>query len=202
MTPGWFGLLNPERIGVPVILPSQLGEENITSRFGASQIERNGQFGLIAEDTGIACGIGDTVRAFATRDDDDGVWSGFAEARKNQIDVQQGRGKIERWFWRLLFGTSKGSIVGEVERSIKNGGCLLTGRWIRSEGTLAIPVFGNNKPHNKACSAEACDGGQTRRSWSPHCDCRAVFEESWEAMSTGSHMLHAGIREAVLSKKW
>jgi len=118
---GAFGSLNPERIGVPIILSAQFGEENITSRFCAAQIERYGQLRLIAYNRGISSGIGDAVRAFAARYYDDGVRSGFAEARKDKIDVQQGRWKIERRFGLLLFGSSKGSIVGEIERSIHDG---------------------------------------------------------------------------------
>ena len=130
LTPASFGSLNPERIGVPVILSTQFGEENITSRFGAAQIERDGQLCLITDKAGIPGGIGDAVRAFATRYDDDGVRSGFAEARKDQIDMEQGRGKIEWRFGRLLFCSAKGSVVGEIEGSIDSGGCLLAGRGI------------------------------------------------------------------------
>ena len=36
----------------------------------------------------ITEGIRDTVRTFATRHDDDGVRSGFAETGKDQIDMQ------------------------------------------------------------------------------------------------------------------
>ena len=108
-----------------------------------AQIERDGQLGLIADNAGIASGIGNTVRAFPTRYDDDGVRSGFAEARKDQIDMQQSRGKGERRLWRLLFGSAKGSIVREIECPIDYRGCLLAGRWIRAEGTLPIPVFRN-----------------------------------------------------------
>jgi len=186
-----FGSLNPERIGVPVILAAQFGEENITSGLGAAQIESNGQLGLIAFDIGGPCGIGDAVRAFVTRYDDDGVRSGFAETREDQIDMQQGRGKIE---WRsglLLFGSAKGSVVGEIEGSIKNGGCLLSGRWIRSDGYLTIPVFGNDKPDNQACSAQGSDSGPAGPSRSPHGNLRAKLEQSWQAMATGSHMLHS-----------
>lgn len=189
------GLFNPERIRVPVILSAQFGEENITSRLGAAQIERNGQLCLIADSAGDPCAIGDTVRAFAARYDDDGVRSGFAEARKDHIDVQQGCGKIERRFGRLLFGTAKGSIVGEVESSIDSGGCLLTGRWVRCDGSLAIPVFCNEKPGKEAHSAEGSDGGQTRRCWPADGGGRAEVKQSWQAMAAGGHMLHAGIRE-------
>ena len=143
-----FGSLNPERIGVPVILSTQFGEENITSGLGAAQIERYGQLCLIADSRRVPSGIGDAVRAFPTRYDDDGVRSGFAETREDQIDVQQGRWKVKWRFWRLLFGSAKSSIVGEIECPIDNGRCLLTGRWIRGERTLAIPVFRNDKPNN------------------------------------------------------
>ena len=187
--------MNPERIGVPVILSAQFGEENITSRPGAAQIERNGQLCLIPDSTGRSCGIGDAVRAFAARYDDDGVRSGFAETREDQIDMQQGRGKIERRFGRLLFGSAIGSIVSEIERSIDNGGCLLAGRWIRGGGILAIPVFRNDKPNDEACSAQNCDGSQTRRSRTANGNRRAKLEQGWQAMVTGRHMLHAGIGE-------
>jgi len=186
-----FGLLYPQRIGVPVILSVQFGEENITSRFRVAQIERYGQFGLIADDTGIPCGIGDAVRTFAARDDDDGVRSGFAEARQDQIDVQQGRGEIEWRFGWLLLGSAEGSVIGEIEGSIDSGGRLLAGRWIRNEETLAIPVFGNDKPDNKACSAQASDDGPTCRSRTAHGNHRAELSESGQAMATGSHMLHS-----------
>jgi len=116
-----FGSLNPQWIRVPIILSAQLGEENITSGFGAAQIESDGQLCLIADKAGIPGGIGDAVRAFATRYDDDGVRSGFAEARKDQIDMEQGPGKIQWRFGRLLFGSAKSSIVGEIERSIHHG---------------------------------------------------------------------------------
>ena len=89
-----FGSLNPERIRVPVILSAQLGEENIAPRFGAAQIECDGQLCLSACGACRSCRIGDAVRTFATRYDDDGVRSGFAETRKDQIDMQQGCGEI------------------------------------------------------------------------------------------------------------
>lgn len=73
LKPAWLRSLNPERIRVPVILPAQLGEENISPRPGVAQIERHGQLGLIPHKRGISSGIGDTVRAFATRYDDDGI---------------------------------------------------------------------------------------------------------------------------------
>ena len=79
-----------QRIGVPVILSAQSNEEDITSSPGAAQIERYGQLGLIADSTGDPRAIGDAVAAFAARYDDDGVRSGLAEAREDQVDVQQG----------------------------------------------------------------------------------------------------------------
>ena len=176
-------------------MPTELSEENIISRFGAAQIERHGQLRLTAGNTGRSCGIGDAVRTFAARYDDDGVRSGFAEARKDQIDMQQGGGKIERRFGRLLFGSSKRSIVGEIECPIDNGGCLLTGRWIQSDGSLMVPVFGNDKTDEEAHSAQGSDGGQARRARAADGDCRAELKESGQAVTTGSHMLHAGIRE-------
>lgn len=163
LTPASLGSLNPEWIGVPVILTTQLSEENITSGLGAAKIERYGQLGLIADNTGVSSGIGDAIRAFATRYDDNRVLSGFAETGKDQIDVQQCRGKVERRFWGLLFGTAKGPIVREIERSIKNGGCLLASGWIRHDRRLPIPVFGNYKPDNEASSAQRRDGSDARR---------------------------------------
>ncbi len=67
MVSGVTPSLNPERIGVPVILPAQFGEENITSGFGPAQIERYGQLRLIAGNTRRSSGKGDTIRAFAAR---------------------------------------------------------------------------------------------------------------------------------------
>ena len=168
---GARGSLNPQRIGVPVILPAQFGKKHIASRLGAAQIERYDEFCLIACDTGVSSGIGDSARAFVTRYDDDGVRPGFAEARKDQIDMEQGRRKIEWRFWRLLFGSSKGSIVGEIERTIDSGGCLLAGRWIRGDGILVVPVFRNDKPDNETRSAQNYDGSDARRRRAADSDC-------------------------------
>ncbi len=77
--------------------------------------------------------------------------------------MQKGCGKIEWRLWRLLFGSAEGSIVGEVERSVKSGGCLLAGGWIRHDRRLPIPVFGNYKPDNEAGSAQRRDGSDARR---------------------------------------
>lgn len=117
--------LNPERIRVPVTLSALFGEENVASRPGAAQIERYRQFGLVADNSGNPGSIGDAVHAFAASYDDDGVRSGFAETRKNQIDVEQGCGKVERWFRRLLLGAAKSPVVGEIHRPVDDGGGLL-----------------------------------------------------------------------------
>ena len=58
-----------------------------------------------------------------------------------------------------------------------------------------VPVFGNDKPDNQAGGTQDSDGGQARRCWPTDGDGRAEFKKSGQAVATGSHMLHAGIRE-------
>jgi hypothetical protein len=98
-------------------LSVQFGEENITSRFRAAQIERYDQLRLIAYNRGISSGIGDAVCALAARDDDDGVRSGFTD-RKAKRAASTWCGL--RSTWASAKAAVRLSIDAELERLVSS----------------------------------------------------------------------------------
>ena len=99
----------------------QFGEEYIISRPDAAQIQRYGQLCLIANHCGGPCCIGDAAIALFVTNNHDRVRSGLAETRENQIDMQEGRGQIERRSQWLILRAAIGSVIGEIQR--RSTGC-------------------------------------------------------------------------------
>ena len=94
------------------MLSAEFGQKKVVPWFCATQVQSHAQLRLIAYCGGDPSRTGNAATAISIASDHDRVRSRLAEARKDEIQVQQGGGQVERTLCCLISEPSIRSIVG------------------------------------------------------------------------------------------
>jgi len=187
-------LVDLQWIRIEVILPVELGQQEIIAWLCAAQVKRDRQFCLCTNSGGNPGGTGNPAHSISIASHHNGIRPAFAEAGEDQIHMQQGCGQIQRRMRSLLPGVAKGGVVGEIEGSFEDRCCLLTGRRILDDDSvLPIPISCTKKADEKARGAQGRNRRCARGEATSGGTCGPEIEQRRQTMVTRGYVADARI---------